>query len=102
MGRLHSGWGRAAAHGSARGGAAFRRFQHVNIRVDQLKEGQLHEEFDLDQEFEIVELEPRRAASPDAQGSGGSGGSGGGSGGSGSGGSGGSGGGMSGSGGSGT
>ena len=46
------------------------------------------EEFNLDQEFEIVELEPRRAASPDAQsftgvisgtinsGSGGSGGSG--------------------------
>jgi hypothetical protein len=45
----------------------------------------LQEEFNLDQEFEIVELEPRRATSPDAQfGSGGSGGSGsGGSGGSG-------------------
>jgi len=56
----------------------------------------LEQEFGLDQEFEIVELEPRRAASPDAQviiaggGSGGtgSGGSGGGSGSVGSGGSG--------------
>jgi hypothetical protein len=42
----------------------------------------LEQEFGLDQEFEIVELEPRRAASPDGQvviagtGSGGSGGAG--------------------------
>jgi hypothetical protein len=76
----------------------------------------LQDEFNLDQEFEIIELETRRAASPDAQtitgtfsgniggGSGGSGGSGSGSSLSGSGGSGGSGGAssLSGSGGSGT
>ena len=56
--------------------------------------GQLEEHFDLDKEFDIVELESRSAASPDGQvviiTSGGSGGSGGGSGSVGSGGSGGS------------
>ena len=48
----------------------------------------MEEHFDLDQEFDIVELEPRRAAAPEEQtniiligsGSSGSGGSGGGSG----------------------
>jgi hypothetical protein len=58
--------------------------------------GQLEEHFDLDKEFDIVELESRSAASPDGQvivvGGSGSGGSGGGSGSVGSGGSGGSGG----------
>lgn len=49
----------------------------------------MEQEFGLDQEFEILELESRRAASPSGQGSGGSGGGSGGSGGSGSGGSGG-------------
>ncbi len=62
---------------------------HRVARLDRggrLKGGLLERELDLDREFEIVELEQRRAITPTMQGSGGSGG---GSGGSGSGGSGG-------------
>ena len=58
----------------ARLGPGWRGVQALPTHLPNLwREGQLHEEFSIDHEFDIVELEPRRAASPDAMGSGGSG-----------------------------